>query len=225
LSEELTGWLAGVLGQPPGELGGYVRALTHGSQAAANYERLEFLGDRVLSLVMAEIIFMKFPGEKEGDLAKRHASLVQGKTLSALARTIGLGDHMRFSPGEKQGGGDRNENILADALESLLGALYLDGGIGVCRTVIETLWGESIHELAEPPMEPKTALQEWAQKRGLKLPVYEVTGREGPDHAPVFEITVTVEGHPPFSATGSARRAAEKEAALLLLHHLQEKSR
>ena len=199
------------------------RALTHSSTGAArNYERLEFLGDRVVGLVIAHILWESFPKEAEGDLAKRHAALVQGKTLARIARRIELGGAMQLSAAERAAGGAENDNILADGLESVIGALYVDGGLAVCEKVIRDLLGDSILVMKRPPQDPKTALQEWAQARGLPLPEYEMSGRSGPDHAPDFEIRVTVQGYPPASAKGASRRKAEKEAAGILLAHLQE---
>lgn len=196
------------------------QALTHSSTGGANYERLEFLGDRVLNLVIADLLFDAFPKEAEGDLAKRHAALVQGEMLATLAREINLGAALDLSTGERQAGGSRNDNILADAFEAVLGALYRDGGLPACRTVIEKLCGDRLRILAQPPQDPKTMLQEWAQGRGLPLPRYELTKRAGPDHAPQFEITVTVDGMPPATGAGPSRRAAEKEAAAALLKQL-----
>ena len=196
------------------------QALTHSSMGGANYERLEFLGDRVLGLVIADLLYFAFPHEVEGDLAKRHAALVQGETLASLAREIDLGAALDLSAAERQSGGDDNDNILADAFEAVLGALYRDSGIAACHTLLEKLVGDRLRNLAAPPRDPKTALQEWAQGRGLLLPLYELSNRTGPDHAPQFEITVTVEGFTPESGTGPSRRAAEKEAATKLLEKL-----
>lgn len=198
-------------------------ALTHSSTGAdANYERLEFLGDRVLGLVMAEVLYQKFPLESEGDMAKRHAALVQGTTLAEAAREIDLGNFMQFSDAERAAGGAENDNILADSLEAVLGALYLDAGLEKTRQVIEALWGDRVLIMSEPPQDPKTALQEWAQARGLPLPIYHIQDREGPDHAPVFTIQVAVEGFDPVSAHGASRRAGEKEAARKLLEILEQ---
>lgn len=204
---------------------GYLqKALTHSSAGEKyNYERLEFLGDRVLGLVVAHILFETYPQEAEGDLAKRHAALVQGKTLALVAEDIGLGEIMFLSDSEKAGGSTQNRNILADGMESLIGALYLDGGIDVCMRVIRDLWGGLLETMTSPPQDPKTALQEWAQGQGLPLPLYEMTGREGVDHAPVFEIRVMVEGMPPCTARGASRRKAEKEAARKLLAVIADK--
>jgi len=199
------------------------QALTHSSTGAAvNYERLEFLGDRVLGLVMAQILYETFPHEDEGDLAKRHAALVQGDMLAGIATGLGLGPAVEFSSAERAAGGSKNENILADALEAVIGALYLDAGLPACRKCIERLWGDNIRTMKEPPQDAKTALQEWAQERGLKLPLYEQMSRQGPDHAPEFEIRVTVEGFQPVRARGLSRRAAEKEAARLLLQNVKK---
>jgi ribonuclease-3 len=199
-------------------------ALTHAStQTNKNYERLEFLGDRVLGLVIADIIFKTFPEETEGDLAKRNAALVQGKTLASIAKEIELGAFMILSDAERSAGGTDNKNILADVIEGVLGALYIDGGIDVCEKVIKKLWGNKIHHMSEPPQDPKTELQEWAQGRGLPLPEYELVEQSGPDHAPLFNIKVTVHGFPPKSSEGPSRRKAEKLAATLLLEELNSK--
>jgi len=200
-----------------------LRALTHSSTGAAkNYERLEFLGDRVVGLVIAHILWETFPDEAEGDLAKRHAALVQGKMLARIAKLIKIGDAMQFSEAERAAGGASNENILADGVEGVIGALYIDGGMDECARVVKRLWGNSIYIMRAPPQDPKTALQEWAQGRGLPLPLYELVGREGPDHAPVFEIKVQVQGFPHWISKGISRRKAEKDAAAMLLAHLKE---
>ncbi len=199
------------------------RALTHASaDSGNNYERLEFLGDRVLGLVMAHFLYETFPDEPEGHLAKRHAALVQGKTLAQVAREIDLGAYIHLSDAERTTGGDRNENILADVMEAIIGALYLDSGLAPCAALIKHLWGERVHVLRKPPRDPKTALQEWAQGRGLPLPVYEEIKRTGPDHAPEFTIEVSVAGHESEQARGNSRRTAEKKAAELLLERLEK---
>ena len=200
-----------------------VAAMTHASTGSDhNYERLEFLGDRILGLVIAESLYKLFPNEPEGHLAKRHAALVQGALLAVIAREINLGDSLILSESERASGGAENENMLADALEAMIGALYLDAGLAPCQEVIVRLWGDRISILSSPPQDPKTTLQEWAQGRGLPLPLYELAERSGPDHAPVFTIRVTVQGFTPVLATGASRRAAEKESARILLEQLQK---
>ena len=200
-------------------------ALTHSSAGGkegggGNYERLEFLGDRVLGLVVAALLYQMFPDEQEGHLAKRHAALVQGATLARIARDAGLGDAMTFSGAERAAGGAQNDHILADGIEAVIGALYLDGGLAPCHDLIARLWQPYLLSESAPPQDPKTTLQEWAQGRGLPLPLYEVAGRTGPDHVPLFEIRVTVQGYDPVHAQGASRRAAEKEAARMLLERL-----
>lgn len=189
-------------------------ALTHSSKnGSINNERIEFLGDRVLNLVMAHTLFEQFPSENEGALAKKHSALVQGKMLAAVGHTINLGDFLIMSDAERQSGGAENENIVSDAMEALLGAVFLDGGLESARDIIIRLWDKYILSPIEAHQDSKTELQEWVQARGLPLPEYEIIGRTGPDHAPVFEIEVSVQGHNPVQAVGSSRRQAEKEAA------------
>ncbi len=138
-----------------------LEALTHSSTGSNdNYERLEFLGDRVLGLVVSEALFEKFPHEKEGDLAKRLASLVQGTWLARMAQKINLGEYMQFSEAERTHGGFENDNILADGMEAVIGAIYLDAGLEACRLFITELWGDAFYEMKKPPQHPKTALQE-----------------------------------------------------------------
>lgn len=201
-------------------------ALTHSSTGnSLNYERLEFLGDRVLGLVVSEILYEKFEDEKEGDLAKRLSSLVQGSWLARMAGQINLGDYIAFSEAERSSGGFENENILADVMEALIGALYLDRGLEACRDFITALWGNSFDEMDKPPQHPKTALQEWAQGQGLPLPVYKIIGQSGPDHAPIFDIRLKVEGHDELIAQGRSRQLAEKEAAKAFLAQLEGKKK
>lgn len=189
-------------------------ALTHSSTGETyNYERLEFLGDRVLGLVIASLLFEKFPDEKEGDMAKRLASLVQGETLAKLALRISLGDFIFFSEAEAAAGGSENEHILADVMEAVIGAMYLDGGIEPCRDLILTQWEDTLYTMIKPPQHPKTAIQEWAQGQGLPLPEYTILEQSGPDHAPVFEVKVEVRGYDEVRGTGRSRAEAEKIAA------------
>lgn len=198
------------------------RALSHSSVGSENYERLEFLGDRVLGLMVADIAYHTFPNDSEGALAKRHAALASTETLASVARFLDLGDVVILSESERAVGGMHNDNLLADSLEAIIGAIYLDSGLTPCREVIHGLWGEKVHVLAAPPLDSKTGLQEWAQARKLPLPVYDIVKREGPDHAPVFHVSVTIDGYGAKTATGSSRRNAEKEAARQLLKYLED---
>lgn len=199
-----------------------LRALTHSSKGIENYERLEFLGDRVLGLVIADIVYMAFASESEGGLAKRHSALACTETLAEIALNIGLPDVVMLSEGERAAGGMKQENLLADSMEAIIGAIYLDSGLKACHDVIQGLWGEKVHVLKEPPIDAKTGLQEWAQARKKPVPKYEIVKREGPDHAPFFHISVTVEGYAPQIGEGSSRRIAEKDAAKKLLNFLEE---
>ena len=194
----------------PGDRG----AATHG------YERLEFLGDRVLGLVIAEWLLERFADEHEGQLAKRHTALVRREALTGVAQDIGLGSWLLMSSAEEGMGGRDNRAILADACEALIGALYLDGGLDVARAFIRKAWAAGFDRYSRPPQDPKTALQEWAQARGLPLPVYETLDRTGPDHEPVFVVQARVDGHAPARAEGTSKRLAAKRAAQALLDTL-----
>ena len=197
-------------------------ALTHSSAGKErDYERLEFLGDRVLGLIVAQILFAKFPTESEGDLAKRFSALVQGSFLAQISRKIDLGSYTTFSSSERQAGGADNDNILADVFEAVIGALYLDAGLEKCRVLVEQLWADSFFEMQAPPQHPKTKLQEWAQSKGLPLPSYIILRQSGPDHLPVFDVELTLEGHEKVVAQGNSRQAAEKEAAEIFLRGME----
>jgi ribonuclease-3 len=175
-------------------------------------ERLEFIGDRVLGLAIAEWLAERFPDEQEGELGRRLAWLVSQPVLAQVAEVIGLGEALSVSPGEEKAGVKRRATVLADALEAALGAIYLDGGLAPAREFVRRAWGEAMIAQETPPKDAKTALQEWAQKRGLDLPVYAVTERTGPAHAPVFTVTVTVGDRSAVGVAGN-KRAAEQLAA------------
>ena len=200
------------------------RALTHSSAHATSdgldYERLEFLGDRVVNLVVADLLFKIFPEEKEGSLAKRHTALVRTETLAEMARILKLGDFVILSEAERKAGGAENDNILADIMEAVTAAIYLDGGFQKAEEFFERAMGDRLHKMVEPPRDPKTALQEWSQAKDLGLPVYEVIGQDGPDHAPEFTIRVTLKDYAPQYASSTSKKRAEKEAAKKLLDSL-----
>lgn len=184
------------------------------------YERLEFLGDRVLGLVIAEWLLERFPDEREGALAKRHASLVRREALARVADDLELGSYLRLSPAEAQSGGRSNRTILGDACEATIGALYLDGGMTIARNFIRRAWSDQIERVQPPPMDAKTSLQEWAQARGKPLPAYRLIEQTGPAHEPLFKVSVTVEGMDAVIGAGSSKRIAEKQAATALLSQL-----
>lgn len=199
------------------------RALTHASAAKGgtklrDNERLEFLGDRVLGLFTAERLMLEMPDAPEGEMSPRLHALVNRRACARAAREAGLGPALRLAPGETRQGGRDNDTILGDAMEALLGALYLEAGFERTREIWAELWAPQFAGPAEiDPDLAKTRLQVWAQAQGRGLPRYEVLDRSGPDHAPRFRVCVTVEGLEPAEAEGGARQGAEKAAAAALL--------
>lgn len=218
-----------ILGHDFARLGLLREALTHrsaahgggrkGAGSAASNERLEFVGDRVLGLLIAEWLTERFPREQEGELGRRLAQLVSQPVLAGVAEAIGLGAALSVAPGEARAGVKRRATVLADALEAALGALFLDGGLDKARAFVRRAWEDAMMAQFAPPKDAKTGLQEWTQARGLPLPAYAVASRAGPPHAPVFVITVTANG---TQGTGTAgnKRAAEQAAAARLLAKL-----
>ncbi|MCP4384866.1 MAG: ribonuclease III [Hyphomicrobiales bacterium] len=196
------------------------RALTHASAVGsdgATYQRLEFLGDRVLGLVVAEMLIDRFPDAAEGELARRLTALVRNESCAAVALELDLGTAMRLGSGEAQSGGRKKAAILGDVCEAVIGALHLDGGIEVVRRFIAEHWGQRMVAWTGPLRDAKTTLQEWAQGRGLGTPMYEIVDRAGPDHAPRFVIEVRAPGLRPASGSGGNRREAEQNAATAML--------
>ncbi len=197
------------------------QALTHGSVSSGpttSYQRLEFLGDRVLGLVIADLLLANFPDEDEGALARRLAALVSAETLADVASEIGLGKHIRVR-------GDDSSmatapGLLADVCEAVIAALYQDGGLSAARAFITRYWTQRLKDTPQPPTDPKTLLQEWTQARGYELPDYIEIKRAGPDHAPSFTISVQVGDMAPVEGQGTTKRAAEKLAAAKLLEQL-----
>ena len=188
--------------------------------AKRGYERLEFLGDRVLGLVVADCLWRRFEGEPEGDLSRRHTHLVRREALARVAERIGLSRYLFLSRSEAAAGGAGNPGILADACEALIAAIYLDGGFDAASAFVRRFWDPLMEEMDEPPRDPKTALQEWAQARGLALPAYKLVATNGPDHAPLFTVMASVAGSDPATATASSKRLAEVRAAAILLDRL-----
>ena len=202
-----------------------IEALTHPSAvkrrgiARRGYERLEFLGDRVLGLIIAELLWRRFPDEAEGEMTRRHTHLVRREALAEVAQAVGLGPRLLVSKGEDTAGVRENKSVLADACEAVIAALYLDGGLDAARNFVELRWARRLGMLVSPPRDPKTSLQEWVQARGLPLPAYKTVATEGPAHKRRFTVTVKVEGLDAATATasGSSKRAAEIAAAAAAL--------
>ena len=203
-------------------------ALTHPSapprrgRARGGYERLEFLGDRVLGLVVAEMLYHSFPDEPEGALARRHAALVKRDACARVAAAIGLGAALVLSRGEDEGGGRTNPATLGDACEAVIGAMYADGGLGPAAAFVRRYWQPLMDENVAPPKDAKTALQEWAQSLGKPLPGYEVAGVDGPAHDPTFLVSVRVTDVDPATGRGPTKRAAEQAAALAMLEKVKK---
>ena len=184
------------------------------------YERLEFLGDRVLGLVIAELLWRRFPNEPEGHLTRRLTHLVRAEALARVAKAIGLEAYLVLSRAEAAAGTAANPNILADVCEAVIAAIYLDGGFDAAAVFVRQFWEPLIDGMEDPPRDPKTALQEWAQARGLALPIYQLVATSGPDHALLFTVAASVTGHDPATATASSKRIAEARAAAVLIARL-----
>lgn len=207
------------------------RALTHASALAPDaarlesYQRLEFLGDRVLGLAIAGLLFVRFAEAPEGQLSRALADMVRKETCAAVAADLDLGAVIRIGKGERRTGLARKETVLGDACEALLGAVYLDAGFAAAAALVERLWMPRLPTLAAGAgPDPKTALQEWAHSQGLAEPRYQELARSGPDHAPRFRIAALIEGLAPAEGEGTSKRAAERDAAARLLARQTEAS-
>ncbi len=202
-----------------------IRALTHGSISSptrADNQRLEFLGDRVLGLVMATALLEQDPNASEGQLAPRFNALVRKETCADIAREIDLGAVLKLGRSEMISGGRRKQALLGDAIEAVIAAVYTDAGFEAARDMILRLWGERIARVDADARDAKTALQEWAQARGLKPPQYVELDRSGPDHAPVFTIAARLPDGTEASASAGSKRQAEQGAATALLEKLEQ---
>jgi ribonuclease-3 len=194
------------------------QALTHISALAverrmASYQRLEFLGDRVLGLAIADMLFTAFPDDEEGALSRRLSDLVRKETCASVALAWGVGPHLRLGPGEIHSGGRKRLTILGDACEALIGAVFLDAGYPAARAVVECGWKSRLLSPPGPLSDAKTTLQEWAQARALAAPTYRVVSRTGPDHSPRFVVAVDIDAHPAAEGEGRSKRLAEQAAA------------
>jgi len=204
------------------DLGLLEQALTHASVRGGkahrfDNERLEFIGDRVLGLAVAELLAEALPDATEGQLARHYNRLVRGGACAAVARDVGLGPHLILSESEADSGGRDKHTILADAIEALLGAIFLEGGFDAARQVVRRLWAGYLEAIPEVTADAKSLLQEWAQGQGLPLPEYVLVARKGPDHAPHFTAEVRISGKTPVRGEGASKRAAEQAAARALL--------
>ncbi|MEQ9259336.1 MAG: ribonuclease III [Roseovarius sp.] len=202
-----------------------VRAVTHSSMSSPNRDdnqRLEFLGDRVLGLVMAEALLDEDRSAEEGQLAPRFNALVRKETCAEVAREIELGAVLKLGRSEMLSGGRRKQALLGDAMEAVIAAVYRDAGFEAAQAVVRRLWGARVRTVKEDARDAKTALQEWAQARGLLPPVYEEVARSGPDHAPQFTIAARLETGEAEKATAGSKRQAEQAAAKALLAQVEK---
>ena len=195
------------------------RALTHSSaiaparRIANSYQRLEFLGDRVLGLVVADMLYRKLPRATEGDLSRSLNALVRKETCAAIARSLDLGSELNLGESEARTGGAEKDAILGDVIEAVIGAVYVDAGLGPAYEIVERFFGGVMDDAGAARADAKTTLQEWAQGRGLEPPAYIEVSRTGPDHAPEFTIAVKLEGFPELTASGPSKKLAEHKAA------------
>ncbi len=196
----------------------HISALSGGPQnRVSSYQRLEFLGDHVLGLVISDMLYRTFPKANEGELSKRLADLVRKETCAAVAKEMDLGPALRLGNSEAHAGGRLRATILADACEGLVGAVFVDGGYPAAETLIAKFWQERMLQSVKPLRDAKTMLQEWAQARGLPTPAYKEISRTGPHHDPEFKVAVSLPDRPPAEGLGASKRAAEQAAAAAML--------
>lgn len=210
-------FIEGLLGFKPKNIAPFKRAFTHGSTGEDDYQRLEFLGDRILGLIIAHHIYARFPKEPEGQLSQRLNLLVSGKTCAKVARTIGLQPYIILGKQARDDGARDSDNVLGDIMESLIGALYLDQGLEATRTFVETHWAALIGNEKNIAKHPKSDLQEWCASNNRKTPIYELVSKSGPPHATLFTISVTVKGYDSVSAQANSKQAAQTAAAAKFL--------
>lgn len=204
-----------------------VQAVTHSSISSPtrpDNQRLEFLGDRVLGLVMSEALLAADGKASEGQLAPRFNALVRKETCAEVARDIALGEVLKLGRSEMLSGGRRKDALLGDAMEAVIAAVYLDGGFEAAKALVLRLWGPRIHQVESDARDPKTSLQEWAQARAMPPPRYTELGRDGPDHQPQFTVEVTLENGAAESARAGTKRAAEQAAARALLTRMEQEN-
>ncbi|HEX8842295.1 MAG TPA: ribonuclease III [Sphingomicrobium sp.] len=209
------------LGHRPGDMKLFERALSHSSAGADNYERLEFLGDRVLGIVIARALYDRYPKEPEGNLSRRYNALVARETCAEIGRELGVPPLIRLGKQAREDGANQSDNVVGDTVEALIGALLIDAGLEAAQRFVLEAWAPFLDGQGRAPQHPKSALQELAAARGCKPPEYEVVGRSGAHHAPVFTIRVAVKGLGEATAEGSSKQEAETAAAEALLSQLK----
>jgi ribonuclease-3 len=218
---DIAAFVRDTLGHEPKNPHLFELALTHASLAPESYERLEFLGDRILGMVIARALYERYPNEPEGSLSRRFNGLVDRETCAANGRSIGLPGLIRLGKQAREDGATQSDNVVGDVVESLIGALYLDGGLEIAERFILQLWSDDLSSQRRAPQHPKSALQELAATRGVKAPAYEVIARTGAHHAPRFTVQVSVTNLGHATAEGTSKQEAETAAAAELLKSLQ----
>jgi ribonuclease-3 len=214
-------WLGETLGRRPSDPALFERALTHASYGADQYERLEFLGDRVLGLAIATWLYELFPDEPEGQLSKRLNALVARDVCAEVARELEVGPRVRLGKQAREDGASDSDNVIGDVVEALIGALYLDAGLEAAMAFVRRAWGDRVSSRDKAPQHPKSVLQEWAAAQERKPPAYRLAGRTGPQHAPTFVVEVEIRGVGMASAEGASKQEAETAAAAKLLEQLK----
>ena len=217
MSSNLASFVRDKLGHDPNDLRLFELAITHSSISGPSYERLEFLGDRVLGMVIARALYERYPNEPEGNLSKRYNALVDRETCAENGREIGVPELVRLGKQAREDGASQSENVVGDGVEALIGALFLDGGLEAAERFILKLWEPDLAVQRRAPQHPKSALQELAAARDLKAPLYEVVSRTGAHHAPKFTVRVSVPKLGEATAEGSSKQEAETAAAAALL--------
>ena len=217
---KLPAFIGEALGGEPKEPQLFERALTHGSHGRETYERLEFLGDRVLGLVIAGWLYQRFPSEPEGKLSRRYNALVARETCADVGRELGLPPFIRLGRQAREDHANMSENVIGDVVEAIIGAIYLDGGVERAEAFVRANWAPFLEEQRKAPIHPKSALQEIAAERNLGVPAYEMLARIGPHHAPRFRVRVSLGRHGEAEAEGASKQEAETAAAAALLEKI-----
>lgn len=221
MNDDLLLWLEQTLGHRIQAPERFLSALTHSSHAGESYQRLEFLGDRVLGLVMGEWLYAQFPKEPEGSLSRRLNALVSGETCAEIGKEIGVGPHLRLGKQARDDGAQFSTYVLGDVVEALIGALFLEAGLDGARAFVRKAWGDRVVKQNAAPKHPKAELQEFAAAKQWRPPVYTIARKSGPHHAPTFTVTVEIPGRASAEGNGSSKQEAETEAARALLKELK----
>jgi len=218
---ELPPFIAQALGREPREAGLFERAVTHGSHGRDTYERLEFLGDRVLGLAVASWLYERFPSEPEGKMSRRYNALVARETCAEVGRALDLPQHIRLGKQAREDNAGLSDNVVGDVVEAIIGAIFLDGGLEPAQAFVRTQWAPFLEGQQRAPVHPKSGLQERAAERKLGVPVYELVSRFGPHHSPRFRVKVSLGRHGEAEAEGDSKQEAETAAAAALLEKIK----